>query len=123
MKHRHNNRALFLTLVFLTAVLLLLGQACDPAFPLQIENQTDMALSIYVQEHEVGNVEPTKSAKLEGVIPGTLSYCLVEAKNSKGEVIYSRKFSLPELNDADWKVVIPPLQEGPLSSDNITLNK
>ena len=108
MKRRRNKGIILLTSVFLIVVLLLMVSACDPAFPLQIENQTDMALTIYVQEHEVGNVEPNKSVKIESVIPGTLSYCLVEAKNNTGEVIYSRKFSLPELHDADWQVVIPP---------------
>jgi len=96
--------------MFLIGVIFLVPLACEPPLPLQIENRTDMALTIYVQEHEAGNVEPNKNVKIEG-IPGTLTHYLIEAKNSKGEIIYSRKFSTSELHDADWKVVIPPLQD------------
>ena len=107
MKRRGSKCILLLALAFLVILLLLVGQACDPAVPLQIENRTDMVLTIFVEGVNDGQVEPNKSIKIKDV--GAISsYLLIEARNSEGEVIFSKKFSIPELNDADWKVVIPP---------------
>ena len=110
MKRQQSIGILLLTIVFLIVGLLLLGQACDPAVPLQIENRTDMVLTIYVEGVNDGQVEPNKSIKIKDVV-AIFSYLQIEAKNSKGEVIYSRKFSFNELVDVDWKVVIPPLKD------------
>ena len=108
MKSRRNINILLLPMVFLIAILLLLGQACgEPAVPLQIENRADIVLTIYVQGVKVGEVEPNNSIKVKNL--GATGYYLIEAKNSKGEVIYTREFDFNELNDADWKVVILPL--------------
>ncbi len=120
MKQQQSSGILLLTIVFLIVVPLLMGGACgERNLPLQVENRTDIALTIYVQEHEAGSVEPYQSVKVKG-IPGTLTHYLIEAKNDEGEVIYSRKFSTSELHDADWKVVIPPSQKGSESSDIVT---
>ena len=122
MKHQRNNGILVLTSVFLIMVLLallLVGQACDPAVPLQIENRTDMVLTAYVEGKIIGDVEPNNSIKVKD-LSATFSYILIEAKSSEGEVIYSRKFSLYELVDADWKVVIWPTVKGAENSDNVT---
>ena len=117
MKNQHKNRILFLTLVFLIGALLLVG--CDPAIPLKIENRTDMALTIYTEGVYDGQVEPNNSIKIKN-LAGTKSYYLIEAKNSEGEVVYSRKLSITELHDADWKVVITPMQREPESSGNVS---
>ena len=107
MENQHNINILTLTLVFLFAVLLPLGEACgEPAVPLQIENRTDMVLAVYVQGIKAGEVEPNSSIEVKNL--GATGYYLIEAKTSKAEVIYTRKFDFNELNDADWKVVIPP---------------
>ena len=99
---------LSLGIVFLSSVVLLVGGACsEPAVPLQIENRTDTVLTIYVQGVYDGEVEPNSSIKVKYL--GATGYYLIEAKNSEGEIVYSRQFSFTELNDADWKVVIPPL--------------
>ena len=109
MNNRRRIIVLWSIVAFLIATTLLLGLACDPAFPLQIENRTDMVLTPYIGDVNVGEVEPNRSIKVKG-LGGTHAYYLIEAKNSKGEVVYSRKFSFDELDDADWKVVIAPLQ-------------
>ena len=107
MKHRLKIFIFSLAPILLTGILLIVGCSCgEMPLPLQIENQTDMSLTIYVQEHKAGGVEPHESVKIKG-IPGTLTHYLIEAKNNEGEVIHSRKFSVSELHDADWKVVIP----------------
>ena len=107
MKHRINISILLLTLVFLIGVLLPMGTACEPDLPLEIENRTDMALTIYLKDNKVGTVEPNSSAKIKG-ITGTLSEWHIKAKNSQGEVIFSRIFTFAELYESDYKVVIPP---------------
>jgi len=100
---------LWLSLTFLIGVLLPAGEACDREVPLQIENRTDTVLTIYTQGVYDGQVEPNKSIKVKN-ISATFGYLLIEAKNTKGEVVYSRKLAYYQLVDADWKVVIPPLQ-------------
>jgi hypothetical protein len=117
MKRQGNNR-IFLTMVLLIG-LLLIGEACwgERAVPLQIENRTDIILTIYVQDIKVGEVEPKNSIKVKNL--GMNDSYFIEAKYSTGEVIYSRKFSLTELHDADWKVVIPPLQ-GQITGDSFS---
>lgn len=109
MKHLLKIVALSIGLMLLIGFSFFASLACEPTLPLEIENQTDTALTIYVQGNEKLSVEPKKSVEVEG-IPGTLTHYLIEAKNSEGKVIYSRRFSTSELHDADWKVVIPPLQ-------------
>jgi len=121
MKRRANNVILLLTSVLLIMVLLLVGQACDPAVPLQIENQTDMVLTAYIGGKRIGDVEPNNRIKVKD-LSATFSYILIEAKNSEGEVVYSRKSSFNQLHDADWKVVITPLEISPEGS-NTTIAK
>ena len=108
-------------LIFAGIMLIFIGACGERNLPLKIENRTDVTLTIYVQEHEVGNIKPNSSENIKD-IPGTLTYYLIEAKNGKGEVIYSKKFSVSELHDADWKVVITPLENDPESS-NTTISK
>jgi hypothetical protein len=107
VKFQYGNRFSFLILVFIIG-LLLGSDACwgELAIPLQIENRTDKVITLYVQGVKIRNIEPNSSIKVKNV--GMTDYYLIEAKNSTGEIIYSRRFSLPELHDADWKVVIPP---------------
>jgi len=107
MKNRLYIFILLLTLVFLIGVLLVVGGACEPDLPLEIENQTDMVLTIYLKDNKVGNVEPNSSAKIKG-IPGTLGEWQIVAKNSQGEVVFSKIFTPAELYELDNKVVIPP---------------
>jgi hypothetical protein len=110
MKRRRNKGFLLLTLIFLIGVLLLVSEACEPELPLQIENRTDMTLTIYVEGVNDGQVEPNNSIEVKN-LAAIFSYLLIEAKNSEGETVCSREFSITELHDADWKVVIPPSSE------------
>lgn len=118
MKNRRNKGILLLALTLLIAALLTANVACEPPVPLQVENRTDMVLTIYVQGVEAGEVEPSNSMRVKNL--GATGYYLIEAKNTKSEVVYSRKLSFTELNDMDWTIVIPPLQKEPESSDNVT---
>ena len=64
MKRRYNKGILILTLVFLIGIVLPMGVACKPELPLEIENQTDMVLTIYVQDVNDGDLKPDKSMKI-----------------------------------------------------------
>ena len=107
MKRGHSNSALLFTLVLLIVVVLLMGAACEPYLPLEIDNQTDMALTIYLKDNEVGNVGPKSTEKIKR-IPGTLGEWQIVAKNSQGEVVFSKIFTPAELQELDFRVVIPP---------------
>ena len=117
MKNLRNSGILLLILVLVIGATFF--TACEPNLPLEIENQTDTALTIYLKDNEVGTVGPNSIQKIKG-IPGTLSEWQIVAKNSQGEVIFSRNFTAAELYELDNKVVIPPLQKGSGSSDNVT---
>jgi hypothetical protein len=114
-------RRLSMALVLLLGILLIVVVACEPHIPIKIENRTNTVITVYVREHEKGNVQPNQIVEIKDV-PGIYSYYLIEAKNNKGDVIYSRNYSASELHDADWKVIILPLENGPESS-NTTIPK
>lgn len=101
---------LWLGLVLMLVSILAASVACwgEPIVPLQIENRSEIVLTIYVQGVKFGEVEPNNSIKVKYL--GVMGHYLIEAKNSKGELIYTREFDYHELRDADWKVVIPPSQ-------------
>ncbi|MFH1640126.1 MAG: hypothetical protein ABIB93_07470, partial [Chloroflexota bacterium] len=84
MKSQCNNRILFLTPALLIG-LLLVSEACwgERAVPLQIENLTDIILTIYVQDIKIVEVEPNNSIKVKNL--GATGSYLIEAKNSGGE--------------------------------------
>jgi hypothetical protein len=109
MERGRSNSALLFTLALLIVVMLPMGTACEPYLPLEIENQTDMALTIYLKDIEVGNVGPKSTEKIKR-IPGTLGEWQIVAKNSQGEVVFSKIFTATELHELDYKVAIPPEQ-------------
>jgi hypothetical protein len=107
MKRGRSNSALLFTLVLLIVVMLPMGAACEPDVPLEIDNQTDMTLTIYLKDNEKGTVGPKSTEKIKG-ITGTLGEWQIVAKNSQGEVVFSKIFTPTELHELDYKVVIPP---------------
>jgi len=104
-----------LKIIILFAILIVFGtfsmliDSCEPSLPLQIENHTNLSLTVYVQNVEAGNLTPGDIIKVKN-ISGTLSYILIEAKNVQGDIIFSKNFSTSELYDDGWKVVISPKQ-------------
>ena len=112
-----------LTLIFLSIILLpLLLTSCwgDPGVFIEIDNQTDQTLSIYIEELQHSDVPPgeiTEIATME-IWPdpnppwGTEDYQYpIEAKTKDGEVVYSEKFTWQELRDMDYTIAIPPPSE------------
>jgi len=109
-------------------VLLVLNLSCEPMAPLRVENQTDETLSIYVKWQDevyyVGDVAPGEEIKNDNPRILEFSSFPIEAKDAQGNVVYSRIYTMVEMTEKlHYKVVIPPLQKGLESSDNITIYK
>jgi hypothetical protein len=103
MTHRNSIVSLF-ALIALLIVLLLLALACEPALTYWVENRTDQALIIYNNSIKIGEVAPGETAKMDPV-PGMGRYW-IDARNSEGELVYTRELSGSQLRDLGGKVVI-----------------
>jgi len=103
LMRNHNHWVLAGVLLLLS--LLLVGGACEPALPLEVENKTNQVLTIYVNDFREFNVAPGEIVK-ERTVPMIYGKYVVEAKNSQGKVVYSRQFEVKELQEADFKIVI-----------------
>lgn len=109
MKNTQILSILMLNLLLLLVFTLISSVACmctiTRSFDLVIENQSNQALIIYVDDYKVGEVNPREHITYEVYEGG---YYQVIAKNSQDEEIYSREFAFQELYESDWKVIIPP---------------
>jgi hypothetical protein len=94
----------------LLVVLLLVAIGCEYMLVLEFENRTDQVLTIYVDGHRIDDVKPGETIKRE-TVPGVLSHYLIEARNDKGEVVYSKVFTDLELYNVKFKIVISPSSE------------
>jgi len=95
--------------IALLIVLLLFAVACEPDITIWVENRTDQALIIYNDGIKIGEVAPGETAKMDPV-PGTGRY-YIDARNSEGELVYTRELSGSQLRDLGGKVVILPSSE------------
>jgi len=99
-------------------------------YPLLVQNRTEQSITIFLgvythkdkiyDKYNIGDIKPR--TEIEHRTPQFEKYS-IEAKNAQGEVVYSENFTWHELHDIDWKVVIPPLEKEPESSDNVTGDK
>jgi hypothetical protein len=81
---------------------------CEPSFDLVVENQTAQALTIYVNDGLLGNVEPGGEVTRYNT-PGDISEFSIVAKSPQGETVFSKKFSRQQMQQVDsdtFKVVI-----------------
>ncbi len=91
--------------------------ACEPPAPFQIRNNTGQTLNIFIaytfSEHvdardvrePAGSVETGQVLEPKGLI-GMFEVYLIEARDSAGNIVYSKEFTARELRAAKWKVVI-----------------
>ena len=114
MKYRNK----FFMLISLTLVLIMLSLAVSACvtnfYTLSVHNHTDQTLTIYLGHYprgyviNIGDIEAGAEIRYETLFFDKYS---IEAKNARGEVVYSDNFTWDELRDIDWKVVIPPLKD------------
>ena len=106
MKHQSINKNLILFQILLLIIMLLIAAtACEPALTLEFENQTDQILTIYVQGVKIDEVAPRIKIKRDAA-PIMDGKFLIEAKNAQEDIIYSKEFTLKELDELDFKIVI-----------------
>jgi hypothetical protein len=92
--------------------------------PLTIENQTGQALQIYVGwvhgeddpievYNHIGTVPAHKTVTIgdSGIVPNYGFDSLIEAKTDTDDVFFSQLYTIEELEDMDWTIVIPPPPE------------
>ena len=96
---------------------LLTGCWGDPGTRIRVNNLTDQTLVIFIDELQEADIPPgeivaydTTLIQPKNIYPADKKF-LIEAKTKEGEVIYSQEFTWQELDDMDWKVVIPPSPE------------
>ena len=114
MRYIINNRKTLLAILS-TILLLVTLMGCDPPVLLHVENQSDSNITIFINESASGTVQAMEQKTFSVVeIPyhpdaywAPEDY-LIEAKTSRGEVLYSKRFTWQELHDMEWTIVIPP---------------
>jgi hypothetical protein len=96
-------------------MILLLSLGCFacwgcPIFTLIIENQTECELTLYINDIELGDVNPGEEFYFDNYVVGYVTK--LSAKNKEGETIISRSMSYSQtekIGKRTVKVVIPPL--------------
>ena len=108
-----------LLLIFILASsVLCFSTGCDRFILLRVENHSNDRVTVFVNNDLQGSV-PAKSKQTFNTAsipnrpdvpwaPASGKY-LIEAKTPGGKVIYSNEFTWHELDDIDWKIIIPPL--------------
>ncbi|MFC1934235.1 hypothetical protein ACFLXX_03690 [Chloroflexota bacterium] len=98
--------------------------ACEPPVPLEVENQTDQTVTIYVQGGRYFSVSPNSTFKGKTALMIYSKY-FIEGLNEDGEIIYSKTFDFNELSNLKWKIVIRSSETNPylpLEVENRTAN-
>ena len=111
-------RLILMSFSAMLLLFLLTSSACvclfDPANYFYVDNQTDQTLVFSIDELQHGNLPPGEITEIITIVinPSNVytpdEKFLIEAKTSKGEVVYSEEFTWQELDDMDWTIVIPP---------------
>ena len=114
MHSQRRGIVLLLNLVLMLILILAASTACwgDPSFEIIFENQSQDKLTIYVNNHEVGNVNPGEQIT-DSRFPITITKFQIEAKNPQGEVIFSETLTREQMQRIEslvYKVVIKPSQ-------------
>jgi hypothetical protein len=88
--------------------ILMMSLSCwgSPTFDFSIENRTDKNLIIFVNDFRVGEVGPVGQLTREDETRNTGKY-LIEVKSPLGDLIYSKELNYQQLQDADFRVIIP----------------
>lgn len=98
-------------MVVLLISLTFVSNACfDPLDPTVIENKTNQNLSIFLNDEHIGDVAPGRQIRNKTLLFGYAKY-VVQAKNDRGEIVYSKVFTYEEMKQIKWKVVVNKIGE------------
>jgi hypothetical protein len=92
------------TLLLITFLSLSIG--CEPFAPIRIQNKTRQLLSIFINDTQIGDVQPGAEVRNKILLLSAGKYN-IEAKDIQGNVVYSKQFTYEEMKKINWKVVIP----------------
>jgi hypothetical protein len=104
----------YLVLILLVVFLVVVTTACEPILTLDFSNQTDHTLTIFIRGYqeekwfEIDDIEPNENIRRK-TIPLIFSSYFIEARDSSDYVLYSKEFTFKEIDELDYKIVIPPL--------------
>jgi len=121
-----NRHSLHWVLVLLAIILLTTGFAMSCAgccitryelfAPLTVENRTGQTISVFVtivdmddpNTFNIGNVAANKTRKFDDSKILLVDYdkYLIEAKSDAGDTIFSKTFTLDELQESNWKITV-----------------
>ena len=113
------SRQVLLVILMLACILFpFVHMGCDPSILLNVENQSDSNITIFINQRKLGNIQANEQEAFNtALIPyhpdaywAPEDY-LIEAKTIKDEVLYSERFTWQELDDMDWTIVIPPSED------------
>ncbi len=105
-------------------VLLPLLTSCDPPVPIEVENQTDQSITIFVNANRYFQVPAHTTIRGDTAIIIHKIF-FVEAMTAANEIVYSRYFTRDELIEEKRKVIIPQIEKDPylpLEIENRTNN-
>jgi hypothetical protein len=97
------NKNLVLKILKLLLITAFSLTACEPGVTIQIQNNTDETLSIFIYGYE-GDVAPGETIETSNTwIENRYN---IEGKNPQGEIVYERSITYEEMEKTEWKVVI-----------------
>jgi hypothetical protein len=115
-------RFVLLTLIILTLVVTsMVLTSCEPPLTLDVSNQTDQIVTMYVNGYKYFDVPPSRSIKSETVTVIYNSY-FIEALNQEGQIVYSRIFDRSQyqvsriniiVHSYTFPIVITPSESNP----------
>lgn len=121
MKHS-KAKVLSLSLALLFGVIFATG--CGPGVDIKIENHTDQVLTVHKAlgrlgaPGRVGDIAPGDYIQLEDL--RLRSTILFFARNDRDELVFYQEYSLQDLLDNDFTVIVLPILIGKDSSGNVT---
>lgn len=72
---------------------------------IRIQNMTNQKLKVYIRNQAIGEVAPNGEVQNKTVSAYHPNY-RIEARNDKGDTVYTGEFTLEQLEDMKWNVVI-----------------
>ena len=97
-------------MIFLLVLSMILSStfgACEPGITIRVRNNTNETLQIFFWEEYINTVVPGKEVKFETPAYDPQEEYKIIAKDEKGTVVYSKIFSITELKNIKYRVVIP----------------
>lgn len=104
MNFKKENLQLFAVFVVTVFLLIFCASACEYDYDIKIKNDTDRTLTIFFRDERQGEVFPGK--QITGKWDSTYRYGVVEARDIKGNIVYSKEFTVFDIHKMKDVIVI-----------------